>query len=580
MPYLEFQTPKGPRRIEIRDKPVTIGRQAGNTISVNDERMSRHHAVVERRPDGIFVRDLGSRNGTAVNNELVVVEQMLVHGDTLRVGSGVFHFYTGVPGGAGKPKPIGSKPVAEELQATHEGEEVDPSILEEERPKPKPTPPPPASAPGEAEGVAPARQLVTLAESLPLKPFGLSDIELINARGEVVHAAYHENAKEIPAEAVTILRLVLLCCFRTRASDIHVEPKGDQYLIRIRVDGSMVTITSLKKELGVRFLSLVKILCDIDIAVRNAVQEGNFVARVPDRKVDYRVSMTPSIFGQKLVIRCLDSANAPRYLWDLNLPESMFRTIEKAIKRDAGMLLVCGPTGSGKTSTLYAILRSIDASERNVVTIEDPVEIQIEGVTQMPVNEDQGSTFAALLRSTLRQDPDVILVGEIRDAETAKTAMQAAMTGHLVFSTVHSRDTPGSVFRMLDLGIEPFLVASGLNLLLAQRLIRTLCPFCKQASAPTEEQLRDMGEEHKDLDKIYRAVGCQKCLGTGYAGRRGVFELMVIDDRIRAAIGKNNQGEIMQALSLSRFQTLNTHGFALVAEGVTTFDEVDRVVGD
>ncbi len=564
--------------MELRDKPITIGRQAGNVISVNDDRLSRHHAVIERRADGCYVRDLGSRNGTAVNNAMVVVEQKLEHGDVVRAGSGVYRFYTGVPGG-GKPKPIGSKPVAESLQVDGDADLADLAAPTEDA-APLPAPAGPLHNAGESEGVAPARQLMTLAESLPHKPFGVGDIETINARGDIVHPAYRPDSKEVPAEAVTILRLVLLCCFRTRASDIHVEPKGEQYLIRIRVDGSMVTITSLKKDLGIRFISLVKILCDIDIAVRNAVQEGNFVARVPDRKVDYRVSITPSIYGQKLVIRCLDSANAPRYLWDLNLPEQMFRTIEKAIKRDAGMLLVCGPTGSGKTSTLYSILRSIDASERNVVTIEDPVEIQIEGVTQMPVNEDTGSTFHALLRSTLRQDPDVILVGEIRDAETAKTAMQAAMTGHLVFSTVHARDTPGSVFRMLDLGIEPFLIASGLNLLLAQRLIRTLCPFCKQANSPTEEQLRDMGPEYADLRQIYRAVGCQKCLGTGYAGRRGVFELLVVDDNIRAAIGKNNQGEVMQALGRSRFQTLKMHGFSLVAEGVTTFDEVDRVVGD
>ncbi|GIW76438.1 MAG: hypothetical protein KatS3mg104_1501 [Phycisphaerae bacterium] len=577
MPYLEFQTPKGPRRVEIRDKPITIGRQAGNVISVNDERMSRYHAVVEKRSDGVYVRDLGSRNGTSVNNELILVEQKLVHGDSIRIGNKVFHFYSSVPGGA-RPRSIGSRPVDEILQVNPSSEPV----LSEPQPVPEVSEPLRVmpSFSGESEGVSPARQLATLAESLPFKPFGIGDIELINARGEVVHGAYNVSTGEIPAEAVTLLRLVLLCCFRTRASDIHIEPKHDQYQVRIRVDGSMVTITSLKKDLGIRFLSLVKILCDIDISVRNAVQEGNFVARVPDRKVDYRVSMTPSIFGQKLVIRCLDSANAPRYLWDLNLPEQMFRTIEKAIKRDAGMLLVCGPTGSGKTSTLYAILRSIDASERNVVTIEDPVEIQIEGVTQMPVHEETGSTFAALLRSTLRQDPDVILVGEIRDVETAKTAMQAAMTGHLVFSTVHSRDTLGSVFRLLDLGIEPFQITSGLNLLLAQRLVRTLCPYCKQPAAPTEEQLREMGEPYKDLERIYRAVGCQKCLGTGYAGRRGVFELMTIDDRIRSAITRNNQGEIMQALAQSRFQNLKMHGFSLVAEGVTTFDEVDRVIGD
>ena len=258
----------------------------------------------------------------------------------------------------------------------------------------------------------------------------------------------------------------------------------------------------------------------------------------------------------------------------------MFRTIEKTIKRDAGMLLVCGPTGSGKTSTLYSVLRSIDASERNVVTIEDPVEIQIEGVTQMPVNEDTGNTFAGLLRSTLRQDPDVILVGEIRDAETAKTAVQAAMTGHLVFSTVHARDTMGSLFRLLDLGIEPFLVASGLNLLLAQRLVRTLCPFCKQPTSPTDDQLREMGSKYENLTRIFRPSGCIKCLGTGFAGRRGVFELLVVDDAIRAAISKNNQTEVQAAVSASRFVSLKMHGYSLVADGQTTFDEVDRVVGD
>ncbi len=591
MPYVELQTDKGPRRIEVRsDKPITIGRQVGNALTLNDERLSRQHLVIEKRSDGCYVRDLGSRNGTAINNGMVHGEQKLQHGDVIRAGGSVMRYYNNIPGATppgghveGGRQFIGSAPASEDLQV---GDDLVPmDVLEEvgiaaAAAQSHNSPPPPRwERPdhGEADGVAPARALNGLAESLPSKPFGAHDIEMINARGELVHGQVERG--DIPAEAVTILRLTLLCCFRTRASDIHVEPKGDKYIVRIRADGSMITIATLTKDLGVRILSLVKILCDIDIAVRNAVQEGNFVARVPDRKVDYRVSMTPSIFGQKLVIRCLDSANAPRYLWDLNLPENMFRTIEKTIKRDAGMLLVCGPTGSGKTSTLYAILRSIDASERNVVTIEDPVEIQIEGVTQMPVHEEVGSTFAALLRSTLRQDPDVILVGEIRDAETAKTAMQAAMTGHLVFSTVHSRDTPGSVFRLLDLGIEPFLVSSGLNLLLAQRLVRTLCPFCKQPASPTEEQLRDMGSEYEQLQKLYRPTGCQKCLGTGYSGRRAVFELLVVDDLVRAAIARNNQGEVMTALGQSRFRSLRDHGYQLVAEGVTSFDEVDGVVG-
>ncbi|MBC7785304.1 MAG: Flp pilus assembly complex ATPase component TadA [Burkholderiales bacterium] len=599
MAYLEFETPKGPRRLEVREsKPITIGRQPANVVSLDDDKMSRYHAVVEKREDGCYIRDLGSRNGSAVNNVLVQVEQKLAHGDIIRTGSHVFRYYSGLPGGGGKSVLIGSKPVDESLQINATSAAAGEGVLESASAtmsgtisgagsgaggptlSDEPSPRWSAGITGEASGVGPARQLAQLAESLPHKPFTLNEIELINGRGDIVHGSRDEDATGIPAEAVTILRLILLVCFRTRASDIHIEPKGETWQVRVRADGSMVTVAGLKKDLGVRLLSVVKILCDIDISVRNAVQEGSFVSRVPDRKVDYRVSMTPSIFGQKLVIRCLDSANSPRYLWDLNLPEAMFRTIEKGIKRDAGMLLVCGPTGSGKTSTLYAVLRSIDASERNVVTIEDPVEIQIPGVTQMPVNEDMGSTFHSLLRSTLRQDPDVILVGEIRDAETAKTAMQAAMTGHLVFSTVHARDTIGSVFRLLDLGIEPFLIASGLNLLLAQRLIRTLCPFCKAPAAPTDEQLREMGSQYESLTTIYRAVGCIKCLGTGYSGRRGVFELLVIDEIVRAAIGRNNQGDVLQALNQGRIFSLKTHGFSLAAEGITTYDEVDRVVGE
>ncbi len=590
MSYIEYETQKGVRRIEIRTKrPVTIGRSDGNVVVLNDEKLSRYHAVVEKRPEGYFIRDLGSRNGTAANGQLVSVEKQLAHGDVIRVGSHTLRYYTGVPGGASetaapKSRMIGSKPVDQSLQADASGDDlISPDILEEIEPaKPEPATPrwDTGLVSGESDGVAPARQLAELAESLPIKPFGLKDIEMINGRGEVVHGHAVEGSKDIPAEAVTILRLTLLVCFRTRASDIHVEPKGDSWQLRIRVDGSMVTVCTLKKELGIRLLSVVKILCDIDISVRNAVQEGNFVSQVPDRRVDYRVSMTPSIYGQKLVIRCLDSANSPRYLWDLNLPESVFRPIEKGIKRDAGMLLVCGPTGSGKTSTLYATLRSIDSNERNVVTIEDPVEIKIPGVTQMPVNEEQGSTFHALLRSTLRQDPDVILVGEIRDAETAKTAMQAAMTGHLVLSTVHSRDTVGSVFRLLDLGIEPFLVASALNLLVAQRLVRTLCPYCKATCAVTDEQIREMGPTYENLKHLYRAVGCVKCLGTGFAGRRGVFELLQVDEAVRSAVAKNNQGEVLASLGHARVMSLKAHGYQLAAEGATTYDEVDRVVGD
>jgi general secretion pathway protein E len=325
----------------------------------------------------------------------------------------------------------------------------------------------------------------------------------------------------------------------------------------------------------------VKVLSDIDIAQRNIVQEGHFSTRVPDRRVDYRVSFTPAMYGQKCVVRVLDAANAPRYMWDLGLPSWMFKDIDRTIRGEGGMVLVCGPTGSGKTASLYATLRSIDSGERNVITIEDPVEIQIEGITQMPVNEDQGNSFAALLRSVLRQDPDVILVGEIRDAETARTAIQASMTGHLVFSTVHARDTVGTIFRLLDLGIEPYLVSSALQLVLAQRLVRQLCVHCRVGVKPNEEQAQKLEAAcGKPVPRIFRSAGCPRCLHTGYAGRRGVFELLTVTDAVRESMQRNaTPSDVYRALEGTKFTKLINSGYQLVAEGVTTMDEVERVVG-
>src|SRR5438876_10777939 len=217
----------------------------------------------------------------------------------------------------------------------------------------------------------------------------------------------------------------------------------------------------------------------------------------------------------------------------------MYEDIMNAMKGDAGMFLVCGPTGSGKTSTLYAVIRDIDVSERNVVTIEDPVEIQLDGVTQIPVNEPQGNTFSNLLRSVLRQDPDAMLVGEVRDPQTAKIALQAAITGHLVFSTIHSKDTIGTIFRLLDLNVEPYLVASGLQMVLAQRLVRKLCPACKIASKPSPDQLARMGKAGEGVQKIYSPRGCPKCVGTGFMGRRGVFEILKVTDDMREIVMKS-----------------------------------------
>ncbi|MEM6560551.1 MAG: GspE/PulE family protein, partial [Planctomycetota bacterium] len=371
-----------------------------------------------------------------------------------------------------------------------------------------------------------------------------------------------------------------LVCFRTRASDIHIEPKSEHTLVRVRIDGTMVDIAKLKADVGNRLATVVKVLCDIDLHGKNIVQEGSFAAKVPDRRVDYRVSFSPSVSGQKLVIRVLDEANAPRYMWELGLPEPVFKALDKSMKRDAGTVIVCGPTGSGKTATLYATLRSIDQNERNVVTIEDPVEIRLEGITQMPVDEEKGNTFAELLRSTLRQDPDVILVGEIRDSETATTAIQAAMTGHLVFSTIHARDTVGSIFRLQDLGVEPYALANGLQNLIAQRLVRKLCPHCKIAKPLSDDDKETLGEKAAGITTIYKEHGCRRCLGTGFSGRCGVYELLTVTDDVRDAIASGaGQAAVLEALRSTKFRRLRDAGNDLVLEGITTLDEIDRVLG-
>ena len=564
---LEIKTPQGSRRVPLGREALSIGRQAGNAVVIDDTEASRSHCIFERVASGVRVRDLGSKNGTKVNGELIKTV-LLEEGDVVTIGKTEMRVLTeAAVAPAVKAKAKSGDSVAKfAAEETIQHASATPAVGMDEIRR--------SQLPG-GEG------LLQLAESLPDKTIGQNDIALLNARGQLSHAVgVAKRDGDNSGEAVALLRLILLICYRTFASDIHIEPKNDLFLVRIRIDGSMVEAAQLKKEMGIRLNAVIKILCDIDIAQRSIVQEGHFGTRVPDRRVDYRVSFTPAMYGQKCVIRVLDTASAPRYLWDLHLPDWMFQSLEKAIRGDSGMVLVCGPTGSGKTASLYAALRSIDLGERNVVTIEDPVEIQIEGITQIPVNEEKGNTFPALLRSVLRQDPDVVLVGEVRDGETAKTAMQAAMTGHLVFSTIHSRDTISAIFRLQDLGIEPYLIASGLHILLAQRLIRRLCRYCKVGIKPTAEQAAVLEPVAGKVGRIFRSQGCPRCLGTGFAGRQGVFEVLMVTEAIRETIAKTpNAADIGAALAGTKFSKLLQSGYRLVAEGVTTLDEIERAVG-
>jgi type II secretory ATPase GspE/PulE/Tfp pilus assembly ATPase PilB-like protein len=340
----------------------------------------------------------------------------------------------------------------------------------------------------------------------------------------------------------------------------------------------MVDIVDLPNSVGELCFGVVKTACQFQPTSKEVVLDGHISSKFQGRRIDYRISFTPSIHGQKLVIRILDQRDAPKSLAELDLPPYMYDRIKKICQQDAGMLTVCGPTGSGKTTTLYNALRDIDRTTKNVVTIEDPVEYHIEGVTQIPTDERKGNTFGALLRSVLRQDPDVILVGEIRDEETARTAMQAAMTGHLVFSTVHAKDTISSVFRLLDLKVEPYLVATSMEVILAQRLVRLLCENCKRGVPVTPAQATRMGRFLEGKKQIYVATGCAQCLRTGYRGRRAIFELLDFTEDLRDVILKSPTiQEMRKVIESGLFTTLTQSGWQLVARGVTTMEEVDRV---
>jgi general secretion pathway protein E len=570
--YLEIKEPKGPRQVPLDGGPLTIGRNFTNLLVIEEPMASRFHCVIERGSDGFHLRDLESRNGTLLNGK-PIRQSVMVNGDVVTIGKTEIKLV--VP--AVRPSPSqSSKASADTAMAELATLVTD----EEEADEEAETPPEPVTASNEFE-----RQLRERAESLGDRTFTDRQIALINARGKL---AYPAGAKKDVGEAINMLRLIMLVCFRSRATDIHIEPKMDDVNVRIRVDGTMIDIVHLDKELGIKLLSAVKVLSDIDIAQRNIVQEGHFSARVPtkvkkemiERRVDYRVSFAPAMHGQKLVVRVLDTANAPLHIDDLQLPAKAREIIRRTSEQDAGMILVCGPTGSGKTTTLYAILRDIDISQRNVVTIEDPVEIQLEGVTQIPVNDSQGNSFSALLRSVLRQDPDVILVGEIRDAETARVAVQAGMTGHLVFSTVHSRDAISGMFRLLDLGVEPYVVASGLHVVVAQRLVRQLCPHCKVAKPPTPDQLKKLAAVGiTNVKQIFQPKGCKKCFGTGHFGRRGVFEILVATPKLRDAMLKTPTIEgCRTALSAENYITLEDSGYRLIAEGAAGFDEVEKTI--
>jgi general secretion pathway protein E len=430
-----------------------------------------------------------------------------------------------------------------------------------------------APNPNRSETVGWMYELADMMASLPPKvlPENVSVIDAHGAPSDVLSGT---------SDGPNAVRLLLQLSSKSRATDIHFEPKQETVNIRMRVDGEMIPIIELPKRVGELSFGLIRAACHMQIAGRDAVQDGHFSSVFPDRRVEYRVSFTPSVHGAKLVLRVLDQRGAPGNVRDLGLANYMEDRIRAVCNQDSGLIVTCGPTGSGKTTTLYNCIREIDRQSRNVITIEDPVEYQLSGVTQIPVDEHKGNGFGNLLRSVLRQDPDVILVGEVRDEETARTAMQAALTGHLVFTSVHSKDSITAVFRLLDLKVEPYLVANSLNLVLAQRLVRTLCDTCKRPTPVTPGQATRIGKWLSGKSTTFSATGCGKCLRTGYRGRRALFEMLDFNDELRdIVLNKPSIAAMKKIIEQGLFTTLQQSGWKMVAEGATTIDEVERVAG-
>ena len=378
-----------------------------------------------------------------------------------------------------------------------------------------------------------------------------------------------------------VIRLVNDILFRAlqlRASDIHVHPYEAKIQIRYRVDGILYDVLSLNKNVLSLVISRIKIMAGMDIAERRMPQDGRCTVRLGQREIDLRISTVPTSYGERCVIRLLDKSSGVFDLAELGFMDADLQEIDKIINRSHGVFFVTGPTGSGKSTTLYASLNRIDSTVKNVMTIEDPIEYQLDGISQMQVARKKGMTFITALRHVLRQDPDVIMVGEVRDEETARMAIQSSLTGHLVFSTLHTNDAAGAVSRLLDFNVEPYLVSSSLIGVLAQRLVRRICPDCKTEYKPTANELYELGLSGSDSKKVYTGTGCDKCFNTGYRGRIGIYELMPIGEKVRDMIySRESAGLIKKAALETGMNTLRMDGARKVMAGVTTIAEVLRV---
>ncbi len=407
------------------------------------------------------------------------------------------------------------------------------------------------------------------------------DVEAIGSkrREEIDLDKLAQDSEDGPV--IKIVNLILVQALKDKASDIHIEPAERNIRLRYRVDGNLMEAAGPPKNLQNAIASRIKILAGLNIAERRVPQDGRFRIKVQGKEVDLRISFLPTVYGEKIVIRILDKGSLQTSIENLGLDEPTLVNFRKAIDAPHGMILVTGPTGSGKTTTLYSVLSELNKPEYNIVTVEDPVEYQLSGINQVAVKADVGLDFSSALRSILRQDPDIVMIGEIRDNETADIAVKAALTGHQVLSTLHTNDAAGAITRLDDMGIEPFLIASSVLLTCAQRLVRRVCPNCKEEFTPEQDIFTKLGLESSGNDILFQGGGCDRCKKRGYLGRAAILEVLPVSEAIRRLIIKRASAAVIKNQALSEgMKSLRLAGIDKAYEGITTLEEVWRLTAE
>ena len=390
-----------------------------------------------------------------------------------------------------------------------------------------------------------------------------------------------DESLALQAPVVKIVNLIFVEALRRRASDIHFEPLEKKFRVRFRIDGLLYEVVSPPKRIERPILARVKLMSKMDLAEKRLPQDGRIMLEIGGKPIDFRVSSLPGIYGESIVLRILDKTSMMKGLEELGFLEDDLKAWKALLQYAGGLVLVTGPTGSGKTTTLYASLQTLNTMDRKLMTVEEPVEYQIPGINQSPVNSEVGLTFAAILRAFLRQSPDVILVGEIRDFETADIALRAALTGHLVFSTLHTNNAPGAITRLIDMGAPPFLIASSVQGVMAQRLVRLLCPSCKEKIEPDEHLIKVLKIQPGEEVNVCKPKGCNECNFTGFRGRKGIFEIFAMNDEIRElTLRRATVNELKTAAIKNGMHMMIDDGLRKVKLGITTLEEVLTVTGE